>query len=376
VEPRIDDGYAYFKWSHHPEHSAWPRGVCNEYVMWLKRQNADFSTPARPDCQWVNTGMPEELHHTKWCVDQAIEFMDMANGRDKPWLFSLNLFDPHHPFDPPEKYLRPYLERLDEIPLPDYVKGELDGKTIFEQKDHNGAYDTPGLYPFDAMSDNDHKMIRAAYYAMIDLMDRQIGRLLQHLEKTGELENTLIIFTSDHGEMLGDHGIYLKGPYFYDCAVRVPLIIAWPSVLPAGKTSDALVELIDLPETLLDACGVPLHPGMQGKSLWQLLNLATDAATHRQNVYCEYYNSNLNHRDPLAFMTMVSDGKHKLVKVHDRDAKVGCNGILYDLHKDPGEHRNGDRDPAGADVKTRLLEALCDRMAETCDPLPVRRASW
>jgi hypothetical protein len=114
---------------------------------------------------------------------------------------------------------------------------------------------------------------------------------------------------------------------------------------------------------------------MQGKSLWPLLNNRA-SAPHRKNAYCEYYNANLNHRDPPAYLTMVSDGKRKLIKVHDKTGKAGCAGMLYDLEKDPGEHHNVYNDPAYAETKTRLLEDLCDRMAETCDPLPERRASW
>src|SRR3546814_10907664 len=78
------------------------------------------------------------------------------------------------------------------------------------------------------MRDEDHRLVRAAYWAMCDLIDQQVGRMLDALDRTGQRENTIVIFMSDHGEMLGDHGIYLKGPYFYEPAVRVPLIVSWP----------------------------------------------------------------------------------------------------------------------------------------------------
>ena len=100
---------------------------------------------------------------------------------------------------------------LDDIPLPNYVVGELENKPIWQQIDHGGAYGNKSGYPYIEMSDTDHRWIRAAYWAMIDVIDTQIGRLLNFLEETGQRENTIVIFTSDHGEMLGDHGIYLKG---------------------------------------------------------------------------------------------------------------------------------------------------------------------
>ena len=92
------------------------------------------------------------------------------------------------------------------------------------------------------MSDRDHRFVKASYWAMCDLIDEQVGRMMEALERTGQLENTIVIYMSDHGEMLGDHGLYLKGPYFYEPAVRVPLIISYPGVV-TPQTSTALVEL-------------------------------------------------------------------------------------------------------------------------------------
>ena len=102
------------------------------------------------------------------------------------------------------------------------------------------------------MADDDHRLIRAAYWAMVDLIDEQVGRMMAALECTGQLDNTMVIFTSDHGEMLGDHGIYLKGPMFYDPAVRVPFILSWPGRIAGGRRSNALLEAIDIAPTLLD----------------------------------------------------------------------------------------------------------------------------
>ena len=115
------------------------------------------------------------------------------------------------------------------------------------------------------------------------------------------------------------------------------------------------MELTDLAPTLCEAAGLPAFEGFQGKSFWKLLTGETDLHTHRSSVYSEYYNSNINHRDPLAFATMVCDGRYKLVRVHGDLGKT-ADGM--------------------AEVKMRLLETMCDRMAQTCDPLPVRKACW
>lgn len=302
--------------------------------------------------------------------------MESARIFGKEWMFSLNCFNPHHPFDPPAEYLERYLNRLDEIPLPNYEEGELNNKPVFQQKDHEGAYDTKDYYAFEKMSEKDHRLIRAAYWAMVDLIDHQVGRLLDYLEETGQRKDTLILFHSDHGENLGDHGMYLKGPYFYENNVHVPLIISWPGKIPEGRRSRALVELTDLAPTLCEAAGIAPYEGFQGKSFWKLLTGEAELHLHRSSVYSEYYNSNINHRNPLAFATMVSDGRYKLVKVHKQEGEEGCCGELYDLEEQPLERVNHYEDPKLLNIRIRLLETMCDRMAQTCDPLPVRKSCW
>lgn len=376
MEPRIDDGYHFFQWSHHPQphHGTnWPANAYNQFLM---QNGRDYLTPDRGDCPYVQTGVEEEWHQTAWCVNEAIHFMESARIFGKEWMFSLNCFDPHHPFDPPAEYLERYLNRLDEIPLPNYEEGELNNKPVFQQKDHEGAYDTKDYYAYEKMSEKDHRLIRAAYWAMVDLIDHQVGRLLDYLEETGQRKDTLILFHSDHGENLGDHGMYLKGPYFYENNVHVPLIISWPGKIPEGRRSRALVELTDLAPTLCEAAGIAPYEGFQGKSFWKLLTGEAELHSHRSSVYSEYYNSNINHRNPLAFATMVSDGRYKLVKVHKQEGEEGCCGELYDLEEQPLERVNHYEDPKLLNIRIRLLETMCDRMAQTCDPLPVRKSCW
>jgi len=367
TERRIADGYHEFHWSHHPDPD-WPT---NEYIHWLREQGGTLTRTPRDDCRYVDVGMPEQYHQTAWCARKAVDFIEANADFEAPWLFSVNMFDPHHPFDPPPEYLERYLDRLDDIPLPDHAPGELNDKPEFQRIDHAGAYAGDAGYPYRDMTDRDHRMLRASYWAMCDLIDVHIGRMLDALRRTGQRDNTIVVFQTDHGEMLGDHGIYLKGPYFYEPAVRVPLIVSWPGTLPAGRRSRALVEYVDLAPTLLDAVGLPPEPGMQGRSLWPLLTGAADLHQHRDDVYCEYYNAMPWHTDPAAQATMVRTRTHKLVAVHGTDT-----GELYDLGEDPPERHNRWHDPAYAEVKTDLLGRLCDRMAWTVDPLPARQARF
>lgn len=367
TEQRIDDGYDQFFWSHDPN-DAW---FTHDYTQWLRDKGLHRDTQRFQDSEYVEV-LPSEAHsQTTWCVERAMSFIRSAERFQQPWLFSVNMFDPHHGFDPPLAALERYRAMLADIPLPNYVEGELDNKPVWQRIDHTGAYGGRAGYPYPDMTAADHRWIRAAYWAMIDVIDRQVGRLLDLLEETGQRENTVIIFTSDHGEMLGDHGIYLKGPYFYDPAVRVPLIVTGPGMLNSGVRADALVELVDLAPTLLEASGIEVPIGMQGKSLLPLLTGQTPLQRHRDDVYCEYYNAMGWHRDPAAHATMVRSRTHKIVIAHGTGT-----GELYDLNADPTETDNLWNAAESLPLKSEMQERVMDRMAWTVDPLPVRQAPW
>ena len=199
-------------------------------------------------------------------------------------------------------------------------------------------------------------------------LDDSVGQLLQHVKDMGEEDNTIVIFMSDHGEMLGDHGIYLKGPYFYDCLTRVPLMIRWPHRFKADARVDSLVEMIDLAPTLMEATGIPIPAGMQGRPLTKLLTGET--TKHRDSVYMEFYNSNFTY--PTAPM---------LRSVRTERWKINCceqdeYGELYDLQKDPGEFNNVWNDAHAKDAREMMLHTLMSRSIAALDPLPMRVAPW
>ena len=203
---------------------------------------------------------------------------------------------------------------------------------------------------------------------MIEQVDTEVGRMMKALEDTGQADNTIVIYMSDHGEMLGDHGIYLKGPYFYDCMMRVPLIIRWPGKYKAGLRSDALVEMVDLAPTLLDAAGVPIPSGVQGRSLTSVLTGQTPG--HRDSVYSEHFDSSFLY-DPPPMAACVRTERHKLSYYHNL-----ATGELYDLKKDPGEAQNLWTSPAAKDIRQEMMEKLMGRMIDTVDPLPERKTTW
>lgn len=371
VEQRIDDGYDVFHWSHHPD----PDWEANDYQRWLRekgvawkdiypsREERDTSSDPRtgePYGPYVWPGVPEEFHQTTWCAEMAIEFIKENAGR--PWLFSVNMFDPHHPFDPPAEYLHRY--RPDQMPLPKYRPGELDNKPRYQQLDHEWAHNDVGGMHVATLSPREQQKITAAYYAMVELIDTQVGRMVDALEQTGQLENTIVIFMSDHGEMLGDHGLYLKGPHFYEQAVHVPLIISWPQQFQADTRCEELVELVDLAPTLLESCSIEIEPQIQGRSLIRQLRGEQSAGPHREDVYCEYYNSWTH---PRSYGTMLRTRDHKLVVYHGTEP-----GELYDLNADPDEFDNLWDRPEHQETKIRLMQRLFDRSVFTMDPCPPR----
>lgn len=360
VEARPDDGYRVFKWSHHPRPEVfWPTER-HDYQQWLTDQGAQWDEIYPLDRGTTSVsdpymhGVPTPYHQTTWCIDETLDFI--GQPRSGPWLMSVNPFDPHPPFDPPAEYL----ERMDiaTMPLPLFRPEELDSQRAFAGIDHQTRI------PIAPESFDARRMV-AAYYAQIELLDDQIGRLLHVLEEAGERENTLIIFTSDHGEMLGDHGLRLKGCRFYDGAVRVPLVISWPGRFGQGEQSDALVELIDLMPTLLDAAGLPTPAHVQGQSILPLLTGRADLHRHRDFVRCEYHDA-IQLPDG-SHANMIFDGRHKLVVYHGHGI-----GELYDHQTDPKEFVNLWDDPTSETVKWKLVATLFDAAMLATDPGQVR----
>lgn len=316
VEKRGNDGYRFFAYSHAPRDD-WEEG--HAYVDWLEQQGQDLTSMLEsPD------NVPAEYHQTTWATDACIEFLDQP--RSGPWMLNVNPYYPHPPFNPPKSYA----DRFDtnEMPGPHFEIGDLE----IQQKIHNSGVDfqNPPRNPDDFNA----KKIQADYFAMIELVDDELGRLLRALDERNQLEDTLIIFTSDHGESLGDHGLVEKGCRFMEGMARVPLIFVWPGHIRAGLRSDALVELTDIAPTLLESAGLDIPDKMHGRSLWPILNGKADPDSFRDFVRCEYRDA--VELDNATHASMIADKKWKLVLYH------GHNGLgeLYDLENDPWEHIN------------------------------------
>ena len=337
TEPRIDDGFSYWKFSHAPRDD-WEEG--HDYADWVKEQGGDLEALRQSEDR-----VPTELHQTTWGSERSIEFI--RQDHDQPWLLNVNVYDPHPPFTPP----RSYAEQFDaaDMPGPHFKESDLEAQAKLAVCDFQDEIRTP--------EEHDVKGAQARYYAMIAQIDDQFGRILAALDETGQRDDTVIIFTSDHGETLGDHGLMYKGCRFYEGLVRVPLIISWPQRFAKNKQSDALVEMLDLSATLLDLAGVEEPDYLQGTSLRPILRGEAGGTDHRSFARCEYFDA----LDPHftggsgTFATMHRTRQHKLCVYHGKGV-----GELFDLEKDPWEHDNLWDDPAHSTVKNQLLAESFD----------------
>ena len=362
-EERVNDGYDYFQYSH--DHKGGnERG--NEYVEWIKAQGIDHDSVLQPrgiasledyrnshehsgfggfsEPSAENDNVPPHLHQTHWCTEKAIEFIGRNREPDKPWLLCMNPFDPHPPFDAPYEYYRRYDPEA--LPGAHFKDGDLEHQNRLTAAGID--FQNVARHPDDLR----HKNLQASYYAMIEFLDEEFGRLLDFLAETGLRENTIVIFMSDHGEMLGDHGLLLKGCRFYEGLVRVPLLISWPGRVQPG-VSDDLVELVDIVPTLYELLGMDLPPHVQGRSLAPGICGRTDAATQRDFVRCEHYAAT-NLAD-ATHATMYRDRRWKLVVYHEKGI---CE--LYDLEADPWEHHDLSELPEYRDVKWDLMRRSFD----------------
>ncbi|MBL7201475.1 MAG: sulfatase-like hydrolase/transferase [Anaerolineae bacterium] len=356
VEIRPDDGYRVFKWSHHPSPEPfWPTEQ-HDYQLWLQQQGIEWdaaysaeSVEGWTDRAISRAGIAARYHQTTWCANEAIAFMTQA--REGPWLMSVNPYDPHPPFDPPAEYLA----RMDvsDMPRPLFQPEEMESQLDFEGIDHQT--ETPR-----SPDDYDAQRMVAAYYAQIELIDAQVGRMLDALESSGQRQDTIVIFTSDHGEMLGDHGLLYKGCRFYEGAVHVPLIVSWPARFRAGVRSHALVELTDIAPTLYDAVGLAVPENVQGVSLLPILTGQADPEVHRDFVRCEYHDT--LDRQYASHANMIFDGRYKLVVYHGHRI-----GELYDLLEDPNELRNLWDDPRSLPIKYERMKLLFDALMLSTD---------
>jgi arylsulfatase len=275
------------------------------------------------DVYAASSVIPAEHYVDTWVADRALHHMQthLETAPDQPFLMWASFPKPHSAFDPPHPYDQLYDPReLDEPAgdIQDLLKLGIDH-----------SYQEYIRFMWDKLSPQAKRKIKANYYGLITLQDQQIGRLLQFLKDNGLEEDTIVVYTTDHGEMLGDKGIYFKR-ILYDPAVRIPLMIKYPKKLPDSFRTACLAGLQDLLPTLCSLTGEPLEAAVDGKDLTPVLTRAEKVR--------DYYVSQCNTADPDrpdSQIAMITDGRFKYIYT-----VYGGVEELYDLENDPHELRN------------------------------------
>ena len=339
----------------------WLRRTCSE---WRALTNPSNELPHAYSCpQAYRTPIPEELYPSTWIADRAVEFINSRVGKDRPFFAFVSFPDPHHPFNPPGKYWDMYSAEDFEIRLPFGAHAEPTPPMAFlNSRLEQGMAGETAQSTFRAC-DQHLKEAMALTAGMISMIDDQVGRVVSALKASGQYGNTVVIFTSDHGDYLGDFGMLLKGPMPFRSITRVPMIWSDPSSR-CPRESGALANTIDISASVLERAGLVPYNGMQGRSF---LTCVSSDAPHRKALLVE-------HNDALprtgfsraARVRTLITGSHRLTCYRGE-----AWGELYDLREDPDECRNLWNDAAHSVTKADLSAALIDELANQVDASPL-----
>lgn len=264
------------------------------------------------------SAIPPEHYVDAWVASRSIAYLQqhLRDHRGRPFFMWTSFPKPHSPYDPPEPYHRHYDPRFIPPPVgsPEHLHGRA--RSLAVERDR---------YDWQHLSPEAVRLARARYAGLVTFQDLQVGRLLQFLDETGLRDNTIILYTADHGDMLGDFGIFFKAN-FLNGSVRVPMILSSPSQIRAGQVSRQLVGLEDILPTLAGLAGVPLSESVHGIDLTPYLDDPNAAVRPCYIAQCG--------NDPRqAYMAF--DGRYKYIY-----SQWDALEELYDLQEDPHELRN------------------------------------
>jgi len=334
--------------------------VSGHYVHWLVENGIDPGLVQGPDAalersdrwwQIWKPALPAEMHPSTYVGRRSQAFIEDAAGSDDPFFLQVSFPDPHHPFAPPGEYWSMYDPADIVLPASFDDPHETSLRHLKAWRATRG--ETPPLIPVVPFSPTEEEFREAAAkeYGSITLIDRVVGDVLETLAETGQADDTIVIFTSDHGEMFGDHGLMLKGAMHYRPALQVPLLVSQPGQV-TGQESSSLVGSIDVAQTILDLCGAEAYEGMQGHSLRPVLDDPT--VSLREHILVEedepFDLARLG--QPLRMRTLISaEGRLSIYRGSDQ-------GELFALDEDPDEMVNRYADPGAAALRADLFERL------------------
>ncbi|TKG91587.1 sulfatase [Puteibacter caeruleilacunae] len=303
------------------------------YLKWLQQKYPNAKSVFNFDRKNLVFDYEEEDYYEHWIASETIDWLSHHRRADQPFMAWVSFQGPHTPYDPPKEVKG----CVDADKLPKRIKGLDEENQVLK---YRGVYYKPPMEEMDK--------IRVAYAEMIVAIDKQIGRILNHLDEHGLTDNTTFIFSSDHGDLLGDHGLNTKGPYPYQGQLGVPLLIANHPKVQSGAQSNSLTGNIDIPGTVLDIAGADHSIGLSRS----LVDLAQETPKHPRKVnFSEYCDS----------VKTVEDEKYRYCYY----PLLGY-GHLFDKQNDPKELKNLSGMPEYSEIEQKFLKNLIDfRIAAT-----------
>jgi arylsulfatase A-like enzyme len=331
--------------------------VGQHYAIWMEEKGCvnwrDYFRPptGNAEGQRWSWPIPEEYHYNAWIADRTNALLERHQRDGKPFFLWASFFDPHPPYLVPEPWDSMYDPA--EIAVPTGEEGEHAFNpphfqlTQDPEPDFSAYAEEDGHYCHGFHSHLKKRDVLArdiaVYYGMISCMDKYIGQILDKLGALGLAENTLVVFTTDHGHFFGHHGLVAKGAFHYEDMIRIPFIATLPGGIPAGGRSAALQSLVDLAPTFLSFAGLDVPRRMTGvdqSNVWR-----GDADAARDHVIVE------NHHQPTTVHAKTYvNRRYKLTVYYNQGY-----GELFDLQEDPDEYHNRWDDPVYAHVKSELL---------------------
>lgn len=363
-------------------HGGLPRDGETKGMPWFRsREGIDAAHALRRSLTWKNprfaygtSDFPLEDYATGLIAGQTVRFLEQH--RDEPFALWVSFPDPHEPWVAPQRYADLFPPA--KIELPPWNNDEFDDRW---PERNRVLYRMLGIA--DDLQEDVYGLL-GVYYGMLRFIDDGLGQILGALESLGLRENTILVFTADHGDFMGEHGMQCKGGVFYDCLTRIPMILSWPGHVAAGQVESSLVSLIDVVPTLLRLQGMDVPPSMRGHAL-----STVTGAPPRDAAFSEYGAggppfgmSDLEALpQPYGRKALIdslrwreAEGRRKMVRtrewkyVHD---PMGDLDELYDMVHDPWELQNVAADPAYRDVLAEMRLRLLDWSIKTEDGQPV-----
>lgn len=303
--------------------------------------------------------IPEEFHYNTWTSERTIANMEESLKQEKPFFIWSSFSDPHPKYLVPEPWASMY--DPENMEPGSYTEGEFDrmppyfAETQKSEPDYSPYKEEWHSHGLVGPHENDKEKMKknmATYYGMVSFMDHHIGRILDALDRLGQAENTLVVFTTDHGHFLGQHGLTAKGPFHYEDMVKIPMLARFPGKIPAGSVLSSLQSQVDFAPTFLSACGIEIPGLMQGVD--QMSNWTGKAEKARDHVMVEN-----RHQPRVMHLRTYIDERYKMTIHRNHEY-----GEMFDLKDDPNEMRNLWDDPAYADIKARVMHRFLNAELE------------